>query len=223
MRGDRRLRRAVGRRADWADRRRGLRHPRDAAPARGQTASVGALASAAAPRCRIGRIGAMKGAGQAGSRCSARRRCWQPRRRPRLLHRALRPRWPPAMRRSCGWSARLPSAVPASRSCRPTCTSCSTTRRSPCAGPGAERSGQGRPQRRDLGHGLFRYHLDFPGDALDPGCDYEMWSRRVACASQSSPTPTWRPSRPIRASSRCSTGSSTPTTTGTTCTRATGR
>jgi hypothetical protein len=28
--------------------------------------------------------------------------------------------------------------------------------------------------------GLYRYHLDFPGDALEPGCDYELWGRRLA-------------------------------------------
>lgn len=26
---------------------------------------------------------------------------------------------------------------------------------------------------------LYEYHLDFPGDALDPGCDYERWARRL--------------------------------------------
>ena len=26
---------------------------------------------------------------------------------------------------------------------------------------------------------LYEYHLDFPGDALDPGCDYERWARRI--------------------------------------------
>ena len=25
----------------------------------------------------------------------------------------------------------------------------------------------------------FEYHLDFPGNALDPGCDYERWERRL--------------------------------------------
>jgi hypothetical protein len=25
----------------------------------------------------------------------------------------------------------------------------------------------------------YEYHLDFPGDALDPGCDYERWARRL--------------------------------------------
>jgi hypothetical protein len=34
------------------------------------------------------------------------------------------------------------------------------------------------PAAKDL-PGLFDYHLDFPGDALDPGCDYEKWSRRI--------------------------------------------
>jgi hypothetical protein len=31
-----------------------------------------------------------------------------------------------------------------------------------------------------LAKGLYEYHLDFPGDALDPGCDYERWERRIA-------------------------------------------
>ena len=26
----------------------------------------------------------------------------------------------------------------------------------------------------------YEYHLDFPGDALDPGCDYERWARRLS-------------------------------------------
>ena len=28
------------------------------------------------------------------------------------------------------------------------------------------------PSAGDLGAGLYEYHLDFPGDALNPGCDY---------------------------------------------------
>jgi hypothetical protein len=35
------------------------------------------------------------------------------------------------------------------------------------------------PTAKDLGQGLYQYHLDFPGDALEPGCDYERWARRV--------------------------------------------
>jgi hypothetical protein len=31
--------------------------------------------------------------------------------------------------------------------------------------------------------GRFEYHLDFPGDALDPGCDYERWARRLTQGS----------------------------------------
>jgi hypothetical protein len=27
--------------------------------------------------------------------------------------------------------------------------------------------------------GRYEYHLDFPGDALNPGCDYERWTRRL--------------------------------------------
>jgi hypothetical protein len=28
--------------------------------------------------------------------------------------------------------------------------------------------------------GRYEYHLDFPGDALDPGCNYERWARRLS-------------------------------------------
>jgi hypothetical protein len=34
------------------------------------------------------------------------------------------------------------------------------------------------PEADDL-VGLFQYHLDFPGNALDPGCDYERWGRLI--------------------------------------------
>jgi hypothetical protein len=34
------------------------------------------------------------------------------------------------------------------------------------------------PSARDL-VGRYQYHLDFPGDALHPGCDYESWQRRL--------------------------------------------
>jgi hypothetical protein len=30
----------------------------------------------------------------------------------------------------------------------------------------------------------FEYHLDFPGNALDPGCDYNRWARRLTQGSQ---------------------------------------
>jgi hypothetical protein len=36
------------------------------------------------------------------------------------------------------------------------------------------------PSADDLGRGLYEYNLDFPGDALRPGCDYELWGRRIA-------------------------------------------
>jgi hypothetical protein len=35
------------------------------------------------------------------------------------------------------------------------------------------------PTAHDLGKGLFDYHLDFPGNALHPGCDYLDWERRL--------------------------------------------
>jgi hypothetical protein len=34
------------------------------------------------------------------------------------------------------------------------------------------------PTAKDL-VGRFDYHLDFPGNALKPGCDYERWARRL--------------------------------------------
>ena len=39
------------------------------------------------------------------------------------------------------------------------------------------------PTAKDLA-GLYEYHLDFPGSALDPGCDYERWARRLEKGSQ---------------------------------------
>ena len=41
------------------------------------------------------------------------------------------------------------------------------------------------PKAEDLA-GLFEYHLDFPGHALEPGCDYERWDRRLR--GESAPT-----------------------------------
>ncbi len=35
------------------------------------------------------------------------------------------------------------------------------------------------PAADDLTDRLYEYHLDFPGYALDPGCDYELWARRI--------------------------------------------
>ncbi|HEX6713571.1 MAG TPA: hypothetical protein VF066_09295 [Thermoleophilaceae bacterium] len=35
------------------------------------------------------------------------------------------------------------------------------------------------PTAKDLGRGLYEYHLDFPGNALDPGCTYLRWERRL--------------------------------------------
>jgi hypothetical protein len=39
------------------------------------------------------------------------------------------------------------------------------------------------PRAEDL-RNRFEYHLDFPGNALDPGCDYERWTRRLAEGSE---------------------------------------
>ena len=38
------------------------------------------------------------------------------------------------------------------------------------------------PAAEDLA-GRYEYHLDFPGSALDPGCDYERWARRLTTGS----------------------------------------
>ena len=80
------------------------------------------------------------------------------------------------------------------------------------------------PSADDLGRGLYEYNLDFPGDALNPGCDYELWARRITAGAE--PTVyahVVTRSLRTRTGWRSSTGSTTPSTTGTTCTRATGR
>ena len=35
------------------------------------------------------------------------------------------------------------------------------------------------PSGEELADNLYDYHLDFPGDALDPGCGYVDWAQRV--------------------------------------------
>jgi hypothetical protein len=35
------------------------------------------------------------------------------------------------------------------------------------------------PTAEDLGRGLWGYHLDFPGNALQPGCDYLHWQQHL--------------------------------------------
>jgi hypothetical protein len=39
------------------------------------------------------------------------------------------------------------------------------------------------PTASDLSVGLKNYHLDFPGDALRPGCTYEQWERSLGTAA----------------------------------------
>ena len=36
------------------------------------------------------------------------------------------------------------------------------------------------PQAGDLSADRYEYHLDFPGNALDPGCSYERWANRIS-------------------------------------------
>jgi VPS62-like protein len=40
------------------------------------------------------------------------------------------------------------------------------------------------PSATDLAKGLFEYHLDFPGDALHPGCTYLEWERRITAGRE---------------------------------------
>jgi hypothetical protein len=40
------------------------------------------------------------------------------------------------------------------------------------------------PTAAQVGKGLYDYHLDFPGDALNPGCSYEQWERRIAAGTK---------------------------------------
>ena len=40
------------------------------------------------------------------------------------------------------------------------------------------------PTAKDLSKGLFDYHLDFPGSALEPGCDYLRWERRLVAGHE---------------------------------------
>jgi hypothetical protein len=39
------------------------------------------------------------------------------------------------------------------------------------------------PTAKDLARGLFGYHLDFPGNALQPGCTYEEWQQHLVAGS----------------------------------------
>ena len=98
--------------------------------------------------------------------------CRRPRRREQ--------RSPSAMRRSCGWSSSSRSAGPASPTepidvdllfDEPT-----VSLRGPWNPADLVEIG---PSAEDLVD-RFEYHLDFPGNALDPGCDYERWERRLS-------------------------------------------
>src|SRR4051812_35003624 len=40
------------------------------------------------------------------------------------------------------------------------------------------------PVGADLSQRLTGYHLDFPGDALNPGCDYDKWSHTVSAEAK---------------------------------------
>ena len=86
---------------------------------------------------------------------------------------------------------RLRRAVRADR--RRSCSS--TSRPLRCAGRGIAGPGRRSGRRERSRRNRFEYHLDFPGNALDPGCDYERWAHQLAegsdprCTRTSRPTP----------------------------------
>ena len=127
--------------------------------------------------------------------------------------------------RSCGSSRRhrlrAGRAVRADR--RRRC--CSTSRRWRCAARGQRRPGQDRPDARRISREASTSTTSTsPGNALDPGCDYLHWQRRLTEGHDARRLRARRHRSALtRASWRSSTGSSTSSTTGTTCTRATGR
>ncbi len=104
----------------------------------------------------------------------------------------LRPPTSPTSRRSPSGYAPIVriveqrrSAAPASRSSRPTSTSLlATSRPSRCAARGTAPTSSRSAPTRTTSCNRYEYHLDFPGDPLDPGCDYERWSRRLAAGSE---------------------------------------
>jgi hypothetical protein len=40
------------------------------------------------------------------------------------------------------------------------------------------------PTATQVAKGLYGYHLDFPGDALTPGCTYEQWARMISAGTK---------------------------------------
>ena len=104
------------------------------------------------------------------------RRCR--RRRPPATR--TRRRSPSATRRSCAWSPTPEGARPAKPYVpidvdrllgEPT-----VALRGPWGGGDLVTIG---PTATELSKGLFEYHLDFPGNALDPGCGYLHWQERL--------------------------------------------
>ena len=87
-------------------------------------------------------------------------------------------------RRSSASSSSPRSAGRASRTSRWTSTRSSASRPSRCAGPGRRRPRQGRADRRDLVRPATSTTSTFPGNALDPGCGYERWARRITEGKQ---------------------------------------
>ena len=110
--------------------------------------------------------------------CSSRRRAGSaPRRRPPTS--PTRPRWRSGTRPSFGSWRRPRSAARGVVRRRSTSTLSSASRRSRCAARGSARPREDRAERRRISADRFEYHLDFPGNALEPGCTYELWAHRL--------------------------------------------
>ena len=99
---------------------------------------------------------------------------------------------PSGSRRWSGWCTRTSSAGPGSPTGRVTSSWSSATRAWRFAGPGRTTSSS-RSARRPTtsAPGSSGYHLDFPGNPLEAGCDYETWARTRPRAPRPRRTPMW--------------------------------
>ena len=103
-----------------------------------------------------------------------------------------RRRSPRSSRPSCASSSRRRSAARESPTSRSTSTRSSASRRSRSGAPGTPPTSSRSARRPPTSPGRYEYHLDYPGSALDPGCDYEQWARRLTRAPNPRCTRTWR-------------------------------
>ena len=155
-------------RAGWAPSRRCSTRPATASRASSPPPSCRAgSASTSSPRSTCVRA----------ARCSS--RSWRSRcRRPRSPTGRRRRRSPQSTRRSCGSSRRHRACGPGEPYVPIDVDLLFDEPTVALRGPWNERRPRQDRARRaeDLARGLYEYHLDFPGNALDPGCDYQHWA-----------------------------------------------